>query len=71
MLDSAVATAITTLDFDHMELLGHTLAKIAKEKAGIMKAGVPVITSPQVEEAMEVIRKKAEDVGVLSRLVCY
>jgi dihydrofolate synthase/folylpolyglutamate synthase len=36
-LDSAVVTGISTLDYDHMELLGDTLAKIAFEKAGIMK----------------------------------
>lgn len=36
---------ITTIGFDHMELLGHTLKMIASEKAGIIKPGVPVLTA--------------------------
>lgn len=49
-------SVITSLSYDHTQLLGNTLAEIAKEKAGIIKAGVPVVTSPQPEEALEVIR---------------
>jgi len=61
-LPSAVVTAITTLDYDHTELLGETLALIAFEKAGIMKPGVPMIIAPQEPEAVEVIKKRAHDV---------
>ena len=38
-----MAAAITTIDFDHQELLGETLASIAREKAGVIKPGIPVI----------------------------
>lgn len=47
--------AITSLSYDHTELLGHTLSLIAWEKAGIIKPGVPVISAPQPDEAMRVI----------------
>jgi dihydrofolate synthase/folylpolyglutamate synthase len=46
---------ITSISFDHMEVLGDTLVKIAAEKAGIVKAGSAVVCSPQDPEAMEVI----------------
>ncbi len=48
---------ITSISYDHMEVLGNTLAKIATEKAGIVKAGVPVVSAPQFPEAMEAIEK--------------
>ncbi|MBC8450246.1 MAG: bifunctional folylpolyglutamate synthase/dihydrofolate synthase [Chloroflexi bacterium] len=48
-------TAITTLSYDHTELLGDTLALIAGEKAGIIKPGVPLVCAPQAPEAMQVI----------------
>eukprot|EP01126_Amoeba_proteus_P001261 TRINITY_DN10359_c0_g1_i2.p1 TRINITY_DN10359_c0_g1~~TRINITY_DN10359_c0_g1_i2.p1 ORF type:complete len:392 (+),score=96.27 TRINITY_DN10359_c0_g1_i2:238-1413(+) len=62
-LQSAVACGITTLDYDHTQILGETLAKIAYEKAGIMKRGVPVIVTPQVDEAQDVIVSTAVEVG--------
>ena len=49
--------AITSLSYDHVELLGHTLSLIAFEKAGIIKPGVPVVSAPQEQEAMAVIRR--------------
>lgn len=45
------ACVITSLSYDHAEILGDTLAKIAGEKAGIIKPGVPVVLSPQKDEA--------------------
>lgn len=53
------ACAITTIDYDHMDRLGHTLRAIAREKAGIIKPGVPVVTSPQPPGAMREIRRRA------------
>ncbi|HEY32633.1 MAG TPA: bifunctional folylpolyglutamate synthase/dihydrofolate synthase [Dehalococcoidia bacterium] len=41
---------ITSISLEHTEVLGNTLTEIAVEKAGIIKDGIPVITSPQVEE---------------------
>ena len=46
---------ITSLSYDHMAVLGETLAKIAGEKAGIIKPGIPVVSSPQKPEALEVL----------------
>lgn len=46
---------ITSLSYDHMLVLGDTLAKIAGEKAGIIKPGRPVVSSPQKDEALDVI----------------
>jgi dihydrofolate synthase/folylpolyglutamate synthase len=48
---------ITSISYDHMDVLGDTLAKIAGEKAGIIKPGAPVVSAPQFPEAMEVIER--------------
>lgn len=48
---------ITSLSFDHTYLLGNTLADIAREKAGIIKPGVPTVCAPQEAEALTVIQK--------------
>ncbi|MGC9469653.1 MAG: bifunctional folylpolyglutamate synthase/dihydrofolate synthase [Anaerolineae bacterium] len=47
---------ITSLSLDHTYLLGDTLGEIAYEKAGIIKPGVPVISAPQKDEALEVLK---------------
>lgn len=52
---------ITNVKHDHHEYLGNTLAKIAREKAGIIKDGIPVITAARRPEALAVIRKTARD----------
>ncbi len=49
---------ITPVNLDHTDVLGDTIAKIAAEKAGIIKANVPVVSAPQADEAMHVIEKK-------------
>lgn len=54
-------SVITPIGWDHMEMLGDTLGKIAAEKAGIIKAGVPVVTMAQEPEAMEVIKRTAAE----------
>lgn len=58
-LECPLASVITRIGYDHMAILGDTLSKIAAEKAGIMKEGVPVFSSPQDLEAMEVLRNHA------------
>ena len=50
---------ITPVNLDHTDVLGDTIAKIAAEKAGIIKEGVPVISAPQADEAMRVIEEKS------------
>jgi dihydrofolate synthase/folylpolyglutamate synthase len=56
-------SVITSISYDHMAVLGNTLGKIAWEKAGIMKPGVPAITIPQQQEAMITIAQVAAEVG--------
>lgn len=54
-------SVITSLSLDHTLVLGDTLAKIAGEKAGIIKPGVPVVSSSQKEEALEVLVRVAKE----------
>jgi len=54
-----ICTVITNVDFDHMAYLGDTIEKIAFEKAGIIKAGVPVVTAVNRPEALAVIEERA------------
>ena len=56
-------SVITNISFDHTQFLGHTLAAIAGEKAGIIKAGVPVVVGETVEETRPVFEAKAKEVG--------
>lgn len=57
------ATGITPVAMDHMDFLGDTLDKIAFEKAGILKSGVPCVLASQAPAADAVIRQTAADVG--------
>ena len=52
-----LACGITSLGLDHTEVLGATLEKIAGEKAGIIKKGVPVVSAPQSIEALRVLQE--------------
>ena len=54
-------SVITRIDFDHENFLGHSLREIAGEKAGIIKAGVPVVLAEQRAEAREVMLAKARE----------
>jgi dihydrofolate synthase/folylpolyglutamate synthase len=56
-------SVITPVDYDHLEMLGPELSKIAWEKAGIIKAGAPVVCAAQDEEARAVIEAEARSVG--------
>jgi dihydrofolate synthase/folylpolyglutamate synthase len=58
-----LVSVITSLSYDHTHLLGHTLAEIAVEKAGIIKPGVPVISAPQPPEAADVLARIAAERG--------
>jgi dihydrofolate synthase/folylpolyglutamate synthase len=59
VVDDPLATIITTVGLDHLEFLGSSIEKIAAEKAGIIKRGVPVIVGPQTREALRVIERQA------------
>ena len=54
-------TVITSISYDHTYLLGETLAEIAAEKAGIIKPGIPVVVSSQLEEARETVTRIAAE----------
>jgi dihydrofolate synthase/folylpolyglutamate synthase len=55
---------ITSISFDHMDVLGDTLAKIAWEKCGIIKTGAALVSAPQLPEALEVIERESRIRGV-------
>ena len=54
---------ITSISLEHTDVLGNTLAEIAGEKAGIIKPGCPVVSSPQVEEVERVFTTVCQDKG--------
>jgi len=56
---SPEVTAVTSISKDHMQILGHTLSKIAEEKAGIFKKDVPAVTCIQAPEVTASIRRIA------------
>ena len=58
-----IATAITSIAFDHQLYLGSTLREIALEKAGIIKPGVPLVVGPLPGEAMAAIEQVARERG--------
>jgi dihydrofolate synthase/folylpolyglutamate synthase len=56
-------SVITSIDFDHESFLGHSIAEIASEKAGIIKAGIPVVTSAERPEARAVIAERCRQLN--------
>ena len=54
---------ITNISLDHTQFLGHTLAAIAGEKAGIIKAGVPVVVGEALDATRPVFASRAAEVG--------
>jgi dihydrofolate synthase/folylpolyglutamate synthase len=60
VIDAPLATVIAPVSMDHTEFLGDTLMAIAREKAGIIKRGAPVICAEQLPEAIAVIEQAAK-----------
>src|SRR5688572_30120819 len=58
-----IAAAITSIDFDHEQYLGNTLAAIAAEKAGVIRRDIPVVVGPLAPEARDVIASMCEMSG--------
>ena len=58
-----VLQVITSISFDHTNLLGNTLEEIAREKAGIIKSGIPTVIYPQKSEALKVIENKCSEMN--------
>ncbi|AXT28863.1 bifunctional folylpolyglutamate synthase/dihydrofolate synthase (plasmid) [Ruegeria sp. AD91A] len=63
VIENPTVTVITPVSIDHEQFLGDTLGKIAAEKAGIIKPGVPCIVGSQQDEALEVIEYTAARLG--------
>ena len=59
VIDTALATVITPISIDHTDFLGDTIEKIAAEKAGILKRGVPAVVAAQHRDALAVIERQA------------
>ena len=64
-----LVSVITSLSSDHTHVLGDTLAKIAAEKAGIIKTGCPVVLAPQKKEAQLIVERVATDKKALLTLL--
>jgi len=64
-----LATAITSIGLDHTDYLGPTLADVAREKAGILKPGVPCLLGPLPPEARGAIVARASEIGAPLRLL--
>ncbi len=56
-----LASVVTNIQLDHQQWLGDTLARIAAEKAGIIKTGIPVVTATEEPDALAVIEKMARE----------
>ena len=63
VVETPLVTVITNVSLEHTEILGDTVAKIAAEKAGIIKSGVPVLTAAAHPEAITVIMERAAEMG--------
>ena len=64
-----LASVITNIDFDHQQWLGETMEKIAAEKAGIIKPGVPVLTAAESGRGLEVIAATAQQLDALLTVI--
>jgi len=64
VIERPLATVITPVSIDHTDFLGDTLDKIAAEKAGILKRGVPAVVAAQHRDALTVIERQATKLGV-------
>lgn len=63
VVDRPALTVITPVSHDHQQFLGDTIARIATEKAGIIKPGVACVVGPQMPEARAVIEARAQALG--------
>lgn len=61
LIRKPLVSVLTSISMDHIRFLGNSLVEIATVKSGIIKSQVPVVTMQQNSEAMEVIKKKAEE----------
>ena len=60
VIERPLASVVTPVSLDHIEFLGDTIEKIAAEKAGIFRAGVPAVIAPQTDAVSRVLERHAE-----------
>jgi dihydrofolate synthase/folylpolyglutamate synthase len=65
-LGNPQVAVITRIGYDHMAILGDTLEEIAREKAGILKPGVPAVFAPQEPQVLQVLQEAAAEKGLVS-----
>jgi dihydrofolate synthase / folylpolyglutamate synthase len=63
VIEQPLASVITSISIDHVDLLGDTLEKIAIEKAAILRPGVPAVIGRQSEGPLAIVTRRAEEVG--------
>lgn len=63
VIEHPAVTIITPVDLDHQQFLGETIDLIAREKAGILKRGVPAVIGPQIDEGRAAIEEEAARIG--------
>ena len=68
VIEKPRVSVITPISVDHVDYLGATLTLIAREKAGILRRGVPVVVAAQAQEALDVIEREAARLGAPQRL---
>lgn len=69
IIKNPILTVITPISLDHCQILGDTVAKIAAEKAGILKSGIPAVSAPQIAEVQDVLTKVATEKQVALTLL--
>ena len=69
VIDKPVVTAITTLGLDHIKQLGPSIENITWHKAGIFKRGASAISAPQINSAIEVLKKRALEKDVNLQII--
>lgn len=61
IIKKPIASVITTISMDHVDILGHSIEEIAYQKAGIIKEDTPVFVYPNQADVMKVIKKVAKE----------
>lgn len=61
IIEQSLISVITTLDYDHIDVLGNTMGEIAYQKAGIIKDNGLIVSYPQGQEALNVLREVADE----------
>ncbi len=69
VIKNTICAVITSISMDHMAILGDTIEQIAREKAGIIKRGVPVVSHEQSEEVRKILQQVCQDENSILKIV--